>query len=131
VLVECHSAEGYLELVTADDSVVLRCHWPVDLEVDEWIDIQNRFAMAGYLRAVDDAMSTGSGEVKGVVGGFLRITSIVEGFAIEFSRPEGGWSASSLRLHVRRSFAELLPQRSTIGGADSAGRAGARQLAQA
>ncbi len=112
-----------------NDSVALRCHWPVDLEADEWIDIQNRFAIAGYLRAVDDAMSTGSGEAKGLTGGFLRITSTAGGFAIEFSRPEGGWSASSLRLHVRRPMAELLPQRSRSGEADSIRRAGTRQPA--
>jgi hypothetical protein len=131
VLEERHPAEGFFELVTLNGFVDLRCHWPVDLQSDEWIDIQNQFAMADYLRAVDDAMSTGSGEAKGVTGGCLRIISTLEGFAIEFSRPEGGWSASSLRLQVRRSLAELLPHRSARIAADSACRAGARQLAQA
>lgn len=112
MLLERHATEGFFELVTLNGFVDLRCHWPVDLQSDEWIDIQNRFAIAGYLRAVDDAMSTGSGEAKGITGGSLRIISTREGFAIEFSRPEGGWSASSLRLHLRRSLAELLPYRS-------------------
>jgi hypothetical protein len=78
---------------------------------DEWIDIQNHYNLASYLQAVGDAISTGNGEAEGIGGGYLRFTSIVDGFAIEFSRPEDGWSAISLRLLVRRPIVELLPQR--------------------
>jgi hypothetical protein len=114
VLVQCHPAGGYFEFIIMSDTVALDCHWPVDLTADEWLDIQNNYSIASYLRAVDDAMSTGHGEARGITDGYLRISTIDEGFAIEFSRPQGGWSASSLRLLVRRPIAELLPRRDPL-----------------
>jgi hypothetical protein len=87
--------------------MVLRCHWPVDLEDDEWVDIQNRYSMSSYVQAVSNAMATGNGEAPGVTGGFLRIKSLADGFNIEFSRPETGWFATSLQLHVKRPIGEL------------------------
>jgi hypothetical protein len=109
MLVERHPAGGYLELMVLGDIVTLRCHWPADLEHDEWIDIQNDYSSVSYLRAVDDAVSTGSGEAKGVAGGLLKITSMSGGFAIEISRPHDGWKATSLRLHVKRAISDLAP----------------------
>ncbi len=109
MLVERHPAGGYLELMVLGDIVTLRCHWPADLEHDEWIDIQNDYSSVSYRRAVDDAVSTGSGEAKGVAGGLLKITSVSGGFAIEFSRPHDGWRATSLRLHVKRAISDLAP----------------------
>lgn len=119
MLVDCHPAEGYIELAIEGDLVALCCHWPFDLEDDQWIDIKNRYRVADYLRAVDHAMAYGYGEVPGIAGGFLRIRSLGDGFDIEFSRPQAGWSASSLQLRVRRPVSELLLQHSD--GTDEAG----------
>jgi hypothetical protein len=105
--VQHHPAGGYLEFIIIADTIALRCHWPVDLADDEWIDIQNHYNLRSYLRAVDDAISTGNGEARGITGGYLRFTSIVDGFAIEFSRPQDGWSAISLRLLARRPIIDL------------------------
>lgn len=110
VLVDHHPAGGYLRLTTDSDLVALSCHWPFDLEDDQWIDIKNLFRAPDYLLAVDNAMAAGYGEAPGIAGGFLRIRSLKDGFAIEFSRPQAGWSASSLRLQVRRPIGELLLQ---------------------
>lgn len=114
MLVQHHPAGGYLEFITIENTVMLRCHWPVDLADDEWIDIQNHYNLASYLRAINDAISTGNGETQGITGGYLRLTSITDGYAIEFSRPLDGWSALSLRLHVRRPITELLPQQHSL-----------------
>jgi hypothetical protein len=111
VLVDRHPAGGYLKLTIEGDSVVLCCHWPFDLEDDQWIDIKNRFCISNYLLAVDNAMAAGDGEARGIAGGFVRIRSLPDGFAIEFSRPQAGWSASSLQLHIRRPIRELLLER--------------------
>ena len=108
MLVQRHPAGGYLEFIITETMVALRCHWPIDLTDDEWVDIQNNYSIAGYLQAVDDAVSTGMGQAQGITGGYLRIISVADGFVIEFSRPQYGWTASSLRLHVRRPIAELL-----------------------
>jgi hypothetical protein len=108
VLVDRHPAGGYFEFVFDGDFIVLRCRWPFDLSEDEWISIQNRYRVSSYQRAVDNAMANGTGKAQGVDGGFLEIASVNEGFTIEFSRPQTGWSASSLQLHVRRSLDELL-----------------------
>ena len=110
MLVDSHPAGGYFELRIEEDLVVMDCHWPFDLNRDEWIDIQNRYRMPNYRRAVSDAMENGSGEVQGIAGGTLQITSLDDGFAIEFSRPQHGWSASSLELHVKRPVSDLLPR---------------------
>jgi hypothetical protein len=110
MLAQQHPAGGYLEVVAGSNAVSLRCHWPVDLKADEWADIQNDYPIVSYLQAVDDSMSTGNGETQGISGGYLRIISIADGFIIEFSRPQNGWSASSLRLHVRRPISDLLPR---------------------
>ena len=110
MLSQHHPAGGYFEFVASNDLVALRCHWPVDLMADEWIDIQNEYRILGYLQAVDDSMSTGKGEAQGISGGYLRVISIADGFIIEFSRPQDGWSASSLRLHIRRPISDLLPR---------------------
>jgi hypothetical protein len=110
MLAQHHPAGGYFEFVASNDVVVLRCHWPVDLKADDWIDIQNDYHIRSYLQAVDDSMSTGNGEAQGISGGYLRVISIADGFIIEFSRPQDGWSASSLRLHIRRPLSDLLPR---------------------
>jgi len=108
VLVDRHPAGGYFEFVFDGDFIVLRCRWPFDLLEDEWISIQNRYQLSSYQRAVDNAMANGTGKAQGVNGGFLEIASVNDGFIIEFSRPQTGWSASSLQLHVRRPLNELL-----------------------
>jgi hypothetical protein len=109
MLAQHHPAGGFLEFVASNDVVALRCHWPVDLNTDDWVDIQNDYQLPSYLQAVDDSMSTGKGEAQGISGGYLRVSSIADGFIIEFSRPQDGWSASSLRLHIRRPISDLLP----------------------
>jgi len=110
VLVDRHPAGGYLKLTVENDRVELCCHWPFDLEDDQWIDIRNRFCISNYLLAVDNAIADGDGEALGIAGGFLRIRSLNDGFAMDFSRPQAGWSAVSLQLHVRRPIRELLLQ---------------------
>ena len=110
MLAQHHPAGGYFEFVASDDVVALRCHWPVDLNADEWVDIKNAYHIRSYLQAVDDSMSTGNGEAQGISGGYLRVSSIDDGFILEFSRPQDGWSASSLRLHIQRPISDLLPR---------------------
>lgn len=109
MLVDRHPAGGHFEIVSGGGLVALRCHWPFDSDHDEWIDIENTYHAPNYLRAVDDAMTSGNGLAHGVTGGLMRVTSLDNGFFLEFSRPQSGWSASSLRLHVRRPIADLLP----------------------
>jgi len=111
VLVDRHPVEGSIELAIEGDVVALYCHWPFDLEDDQWIDIKNRFQVPHYLLAVDHAIAYGYGEVPGISGGFLRIRSLGGGFDIEFSRPQAGWSASSLQHRVRRPVSDLLLRR--------------------
>jgi hypothetical protein len=111
MLVQSHPADGYVELIADNDVVTLRCHWPIDLTADDWIDIQNHYPMRSYLQAVDDSISTGNGGAQGVSGGYLRVISIADGFIIEFSRPQDGWSASALRLRIMRPISDLLPRR--------------------
>lgn len=108
MLVDRHPAGGFVELVFDGDFIVLRCRWPLDLSEDDWIDIHNRYHVSNYQRAVDNAMANGTGKAPGVDGGFLEIGSVKDGFTIEFSRPQTGWSAGSLQLHVRRPLDELL-----------------------
>lgn len=109
MLAKHHQADGYIEFVASSDVVELRCHWPADLKADDWIDIRNHYPILGYLQAVNDSMSTGNGEAQGISGGYLRVISVPDGFIIEFSRPEDGWSGSSLRLHIRQPISDLLP----------------------
>jgi hypothetical protein len=116
MLAQHHPSGGYFEFVANNDVVTLRCHWPADLKIDEWIHIQNHYHILNYLQAVDDSMSTGNGEAQGISGGYLRVISIAEGFIIEFSRPQNGWSASSLRLHVQRPISDLLLKRDGLSG---------------
>ena len=108
MLVDCHPAGGYLKLTNESDLVALSCHWPFDLDDDQWIDINNRFRITDYLLAVDNAMADGNGEAQGIVGGFLKIRSLDDGFVIAFSRPQAGWSASSLELRIRRPIRDLV-----------------------
>ncbi len=124
MLAQHHPAGGYFEFVASDDVVALRCHWPVDLNADEWVDIKNDYHIRSYLQAVDDSMSTGNGEAQGISGGYLRVSSIADGFILEFSRPQDGWSASSLRLHIQRPISDLLrrPGSSLAGLPDLARR---------
>jgi hypothetical protein len=109
VLVDSHPAGGFLELSFGDEYIVLNCHWPFDLEEDDWIDIQNTYYLSSYLHAVSNAMTNGNGQTHGIRGGSLHITNLDDGFAIEVSRPASGWPASSLELRVRRPIEGLLP----------------------
>ena len=111
MLVQSHPVDGYVEIVPDHDVVALRCHWPIDLKVDDWIDIENHYPMLSYLQAVDDSISTGHGEAQGVSGGYLRVTSIADGFIIELSRPQDGWSACALGLRIMRPISDVLPRR--------------------
>ena len=109
MLVDSHPAGGFVELAFGDECIVLNCHWPFDLDKEDWIEIQNTYHMSSYLRAVSNAMTNGSGQARGIWGGSLHITNLDDGFAIEVSRPACGWSASSLKLHIRRPIEGLLP----------------------
>jgi hypothetical protein len=103
-----YSPQGYFELATEGNVVVLRCSWPFDFNADEWIYIKNRYDAADFSKAISDAAASGGrGKADGVTGGFLEITHADDGFLIEFSRPESGWCATSLQLHVRRPVDEL------------------------
>lgn len=110
MLVDSHPAGGYFELSFEDEYMVLNCHWPFDLEEDDWIDIQNTYYISNYLHAVSNAMMNGNGQARGICGGSLYITNLDDGFAIEVSRPASGWPASSLELRVQRPIVCLLPQ---------------------
>jgi hypothetical protein len=68
-----HQIDGIITLDRSGEEVQLRCHWPFDLESDEWIDISNRFPLAEYRQAIRDAASRGAGSVGGVNGGYLHI----------------------------------------------------------
>ena len=122
MIVQRHPTGGFVECRFMKEAVALHCHWPADLENNEWIDIANQFDVASYSQAVRDAISVGSGTTSGITGGHLTITAVGDGFAIDFSRPQDGWSATSLRIVVRRPLAELLPEH---------GQAPARQAAAA
>ncbi|HEY7011477.1 MAG TPA: hypothetical protein VH480_01880 [Streptosporangiaceae bacterium] len=108
MLIDFHPAGGHCEIVGGSGLVVLRCHWPFDSDSDEWIDIENIYLATSYLRAVNDAMTSGSGLAHGIAGGLIRITALDDGFFLEFSRPQSGWSATSLRLHVKHPIGDLL-----------------------
>jgi hypothetical protein len=104
-----YSLQGYFELTAEGEVVALRCSWPFDFNADEWIDIRNRYYAVDYSKAVSDAAArgVGTGKAHGITGGFLEITGADGGFFIEFSRPQSGWCASSLQLHVGRPVGEL------------------------
>jgi hypothetical protein len=108
-VLERNSGQGYFELAAKDGIVTLWCNWPFDLDADEWICIQNRYAAVDYAKAVSDAVHSAgrTGKASGISGGHLEITQLNSGFLIEFSRPQSGWTACSLQLHVRRPAAEL------------------------
>jgi len=101
--------QGYFELAAEDGMVVLHCSWPFDFTADDWIYIRNRYHAADYSKAVSDAAAKDkrTGKAYGINGGFLEITQVNSGSLVEFSRPQGGWCASSLQLHVRRPVGEL------------------------
>jgi hypothetical protein len=109
-----HLVDGYLTLISNGNLVELRCHWPFDLEDDEWIDIENKYDTDDYMRAVEDALTKGKGKVVGIEDGFLEVTSSESGFILEFSGPQQGWSAKSLRLLIRRPLRDLLSQRDDV-----------------
>jgi hypothetical protein len=104
-----YTLQGYFELAAEGSMVVLRCSWPFDFNADEWISIKNSYYAVDYSEAVSDAATSNrrTGKAYGINGGFLEITQMNSGFLIEFSRPQSGWCASSLQLHVRRPVAEL------------------------
>ena len=104
-----YSLQGYFELASEGGMVALRCSWPFDFDMDEWIYIENRYYAPDYSKAISDAATgdKGTGKTHGIDGGLLEITQINSGFLIEFSRAQSGWCANSLQLHVRRPVEEL------------------------
>jgi hypothetical protein len=117
-----YALPGYFELAVEGDLVVLRCRWPFDRDADEWINIKNFYYASDYSKAISDAAARrqGTGKAQGVDGGFLEVAEIDSGFIIEFSRPQGGWCANSLRLRIGRPIGELslqaLPFKAVHGG---------------
>src|ERR1700759_4700709 len=99
-----NSTQGYFELAAEADLIMLRCSWPFDLDADEWIYIQNRYAAADYARAVDHAARsvTRTGRATGINGGLLEFTRLNSGFMLEFSRPQSGWAKCFPRFWLRR-----------------------------
>jgi hypothetical protein len=106
----CHSGDGYLTLAGGEELITLNCHWPFDLAMDEWINIENSFSTLDYLKAINDARATGKGTARGINGGFMEVALQADGFTIEFSRPQAGWFATSLQLHIQRPVDDLLLQ---------------------
>ena len=104
-----YPSQGYFELAVEGSTVVLHCSWPFDFTADEWIYIRNRYYAVDYSKAISDAAASdkGTGKAYGIDGGFLEITQVNSGFLIEFSRPESGWCATSLQLHVRQPVGEI------------------------
>jgi hypothetical protein len=104
-----YSLQGYFELAAEGGVVALDCSWPFDFDADEWICIKNRYYAVDYSKAISDAATRNkrTGKVHGISGGFLEVTQINSGFLIDFSRPQSGWYATSLQLHVRRPVGEL------------------------
>jgi hypothetical protein len=104
-----HPRDGRLTLAGQQGAVVLSCHWPFDLDSDDWIDIHNRFPVEDYARAVDSALLNGEGLVRGIDGGFLKVTRRGSFFTLEFSNTAEGWAAKSLEVSIDRPLRELLP----------------------
>jgi len=104
-----YSPQGYFELAAEGGIVALCCSWPFDFNTDEWIYIKNRFYAVDYSKAISDAATRDkkTGQVYGINGGSFEVTQINSGFLVDFSRPQSGWCASSLQLHVRRPVGEL------------------------
>ena len=49
-----HPTEGYINLENdkLNGRVRLRCHWPYDLSIDQWIDIDNDFSAKEFARKI-------------------------------------------------------------------------------
>ena len=95
-----HPVDGRI-LLTLDagrDLVALSCRWPFDLSTDEWIEIENEYALDGYRAAVADVSSSGSGNVTGVLGGYLKISRTSSGFSLDFSNTGDGFMRKTLSL---------------------------------
>ncbi len=78
-------SEGNFVIELRRDEVVVRCHWPFDLETEEWIDITNSFARDDYAHWVDDLSRQDTARVNGVRGGFLEGTHLRDKVRLEVS----------------------------------------------
>ena len=103
-----HPTDGRLILTGQHGTVVLNCHWPFDLDSDDWIDIHNTFRAEDYARAIDNALLNGEGMVRGIDGGFLKVRRRGTFFTLEFSNTADGWAAKSLEVSIDRPLRELL-----------------------
>jgi hypothetical protein len=102
-----HPVDGFIRLSVNSNIVWLKCHWPFDLESDDWINITNEFRVEDYVQAVRDASEKGVGEAPGLQGGSIEIAKTQDGFRLNFSNSYKGWQQKSLCVNVKRSLASL------------------------
>lgn len=63
-----HSVEGFVRFSRRKDRVLVTCHWPFDLDTDEWIDIEGDYAASAYDHGVASFLTNGEAKIEGTYG---------------------------------------------------------------
>jgi len=74
-----HPVEGEISFSVNGEFVKIRCHWPFDLDTNEWIYVANDFDKQRYIAAVSDLAQRSSVKIPGVQYGELCIWTTDEG----------------------------------------------------
>lgn len=81
-----HPIEGSVEVVSERTDVVIKAHWPFDLETDEWVDITSRFRHDDFDRVVAMVMTQAGPFSIELEQDHLTLERLEENFLFDLSR---------------------------------------------
>ncbi|MEV5901409.1 hypothetical protein [Streptomyces sp. NPDC052127] len=91
-----HPIEGSVDIVSEKADVVIKAHWPFDLETDDWVDITGRFRREDLARIAVGAMTQAGPHTIELGQDFLTLECLGERFLFDLSR--GGAMPKRLML---------------------------------
>ncbi|MEU6450956.1 MULTISPECIES: hypothetical protein [unclassified Streptomyces] len=81
-----HPIEGSVDILTDEKDVVIKAHWPFDLQTDEWVDITGRFPHEDLTRLVNAAIANSGPHSIDSEHGHLTLERTGEKFSFDLSR---------------------------------------------
>ncbi len=57
-----HRVDGSVSFSRQGEYVTVTCHWPYDLDIDDWIDIRDTYLHKDYTGGVAQFLATGNRE---------------------------------------------------------------------
>lgn len=108
-----HPIEGSVDIVSERTDVVIKAHWPFDLETDDWVDITGRFRREDLDQIIAMVMAQSGPFAIELGQDHLTLERLGEQFLFDLSR--GGAMPKRLMLEFPLKHLQALSVATTQG----------------